>query len=757
MVARIARGMLFCLPVSLVALAACASDGSPTSSFDDSSDRSAEVGGDDRPAADEAGRPADGTHGDRGGHGNACRRVDAAPTYDDWPRIEGPFRLDADQEAWIARVVAAMSLEQKIGQMTQAEIGSLWDPATLTYRVEEVTQSALGSMLNGGGSWPQSNKHAAVSDWLALADAIWEASPVVTVPGDEGCADEEVQIPTFWGIDAVHGNSNVFGATVFPHNIGLGATRDTCLVREIGEATQRAVRATGQDWTFSPCLAVVRDDRWGRAYEGWSEEPSVVREFSAAITEGIMGLDPDDHHDGRDGGDHGDRGLTSFDGILSTSKHYIADGGSEQGIDQGVVLASESELINLHGQGYFGSLASGSQTIMVGFFSWQDQGKNSGNQYLVDQIIKQKIGFDGLIVSDWNAIGQVAGCTNDHCPQAVNAGIDLFMVPHDWRAFIPNTIADVEAGVIPMSRIDDAVTRILRVKLRAGLFDLPRPSERRFAGDEDNVVDRRLARRAVRQSLVLLKNNDKVLPLRRDKRILVVGKSADSIQNQTGGWTLSWQGGPWLFGPNDVNLNSDFPTGQSILSGIQDVVGADDVTFSADAAGVDVTEYDVVIAVIGETPYAEVFGDVATQIGNRDSPDTSLRTLELGVRHPEDRAVLQAVSGQGVPVVTVLLSGRVLHANTEINLSDAFVAAWLPGTEGGGVADVLFRRRNGRVNHDFSGTLSFSWPRSACQTTVNVGDADYDPLFPFGYGLTYRSRATVETLDETPGPAEGCP
>jgi beta-glucosidase len=743
-----------CLAVSSAALAACASDGSPTDSLDDPIDRSAGVRGGD-PSGDDAAEDAatDGTHGGPAGH--ACRRIDPAPTYEDWPRIEGPFRSDADQEAWIARVVAAMSLEQKIGQMTQAEIGSLWDAATSTYRVEEVTQSALGSVLNGGGSWPQSNKHAAVSDWLALADAIWEASPVVTVPGDQGCADEEVKIPTFWGIDAVHGNSNVFGATIFPHNIGLGATRDTCLVREIGEATQRAVRATGQDWTFSPCLAVVRDDRWGRAYEGWSEEPSVVREFSAAITEGIMGLRSDSRHDGRSGSRHA--GLTSFDGILSTSKHYIADGGSEQGIDQGVVLASESELINLHGQGYFGSLASGSQTIMVGFFSWQDQGKNSGNQYLIDEVVKQKIGFDGLIVSDWNAIGQVAGCTNDHCPQAVNAGIDLFMVPHDWRAFIPNTIADVEAGDIPMSRIDDAVTRILRVKLRAGLFDLPRPSERRFAGDEDNLVDRKLARRAVRQSLVLLKNNGKVLPLRRDRRVLVVGKSADSIQNQTGGWTLSWQGGPWLFGPDDVNLNSDFPNGQSILSGIQNVVGADSVTYSPDASGVDVSDHDVVIAVIGETPYAEVFGDVATQIGNRDSPDTSLRTLELGVRHPEDRAVLQAVSGQGVPVVTVLLSGRVLHANTEINLSDAFVAAWLPGTEGGGVADVLFRRRNGRVNHDFTGTLSFSWPRSACQTTTNVGDADYEPLFPFGYGLTYRSGATVGTLDETPGPAEGCP
>jgi beta-glucosidase len=394
---------------------------------------------------------------------------------------------------------------------------------------------------------------------------------------------------------------------------------------------------------------------------------------------------------------------------------------------------------------------------MVGFFSYQDQGKDSGNEHLVNEILKQKIGFDGLIVSDWNAIGQVTGCTNDHCPQAINAGIDLFMVPQDWRTFIPNTIADVRAGLIPMSRIDDAVTRILRVKLRAGLLDAPRPSERALANDPANLVDRPLARRAVRESLVLLKNDDDALPLRTDRRILVVGKNADSLQNQTGGWSLTWQGGPWLFGPNDANLNSDFPNGETILAGIRDKVGADRVTFSIDAAGVDVRDFDAVIAVIGETPYSENFGDVATALGNRNSPDTSLRTLELGVRKPEDRAVLRAVSGQGVPVVTVLVSGRALYTNAELNLSNAFVAAWLPGTEGGGVADVLFRKRNGSIASDFTGKLPVSWPRSACQTSQNVGDAAYDPQFAFGYGLTYRSRARVGMLDASAGPAEGCP
>ena len=672
--------------------------------------------------------------------GNACTDIAPAPHYNDWPRIRSGIRSDPRDEAWIRRVVAAMSLEQKVGQMTQAEIGSLWDAASASYQLADLTRLAVGSVLNGGGSWPEFNKHAAVSDWLGLADRIWDASPVVTVPDRRGAI--RLKIPAFWGIDAVHGNSNVFGATLFPHNVGLGATRDTCLLRDIGEATQRAVRATGQDWTFGPCLAVVRDDRWGRSYESWSEDPGVVRAFAGAMTEGIMAVD---------------RGGRSFRGIISTAKHYIADGGSTQGIDQGNVAASEAELMNIHAQGYYGAIESGVQTVMVGFFSWQDQGKDVANAHLVQEVLKQKIGFDGLVVSDWNAIGQVIGCTNDHCPQAINAGVDLFMVPQDWRTFIPNTIADVRAGIIPMSRIDDAVTRILRVKLRAGLFEAPRPSQRRFAGDPDNLVDRALARRAVRESLVLLKNDDAVLPLRTDRKILVVGKNADSIQDQTGGWSLTWQGGPWLFGPNDVNLNSDFPGGESILAGIRDKVGAAHVTYSIDGAGVDVRDFDAVIAVIGETPYSENFGDIATQLGNRNSTDTSLRTLELGVRMPEDRAVLRAVSGHGVPVVTVLVSGRVLYANAELNLSTAFVAAWLPGTEGGGVADVLFRNRNGSVASDFTGRLPVSWPRSACQTALNVGDPGYDPQFAFGYGLTYRSRSEVGALDETPGPLAGCP
>lgn len=685
--------------------------------------------------------PADDARDDRDDRDDRdrCRDIPQAPQLADWPRVHSAIRLDREQEAFIHRLVGAMTLEQKVGQMTLAEYNSFFDPATGTYDFSELTSFGVGAVLGGAGSFPNNDKHAAVTDWLGLADRIFDAAPVVTIRQHR--RPVPIRIPALWGEDAVHGHGNVFGATLFPHNSGLGATRDRCLLEEIGEATMRAVRATGQDWTFGPCLAVARDDRWGRTYESWSEDPSIVRAFASSMTDGIMRVD------------HGRR---SFRGILTSAKHYIGDGGSTMGIDQGVVEVEESVLRNIHGQGYFGALGSGAQTVMVGFFG-TPEGKMSGNRHLVTEILKEKIGFDGFVVSDYNAIGQVAGCTNAHCPQAVNAGIDLFMVPWEWRTFIPNTVADVRAGTIPMSRIDDAVTRILRVKLRAGLFELPRPSERKLAGDEDAIVARRLARRAVRESLVLLKNDENVLPLRRNDKVLVVGKSADSIQSQTGGWSLSWQGGPAPFAPNDTNPNSDFPVGQSILSGIQETVGAHNVTFSPDASGVNVRDFDAVIAVIAEFPGSEVFFDIATATGNwRDPDNLALRTLEFGVRHPDDRAVVEAVSGKGVPVVTVLLAGRVQYTNFELNRSDAFIAAWLPGTEGKGIADVIFRKRNGSVNHDFSGKLPFSWPRSACQVPLNIGDPGYDPQFPFGYGLTYGAHVRVGALDETAGPAEGC-
>ncbi len=443
----------------------------------------------------------------------------------------------------------------------------------------------------------------------------------------------------------------------------------------------------------------------------------------------------------------------------------MGDGGTDQGKDQGENKSSLADMINIHGAGYYTALAAGAQTVMASFNSWTYTGtapdgtplafnntKMHGNKYLLTDVLKTRIGFDGLVVSDWDGIGQVHytgsdgldhQCRNDSCPTALNAGIDLVMVPNDWKAFIANTIASVQAGEIPMSRIDDAVTRILRVKLRSGLMRLEggqgvstRPSQRAGAGDTAALQHRDLAREAVRKSLVLLKNQGNVLPLARNQKILVVGKSADSLQNQTGGWSLTWQG--------TSNGNADFPNADSVLAGIREAAGDANVTYSPTASGVDLSGYKAVIAVIGETPYAEGAGDI-----NRAG------TLEHARRFPEDLAVLDAVSGKGVPVVTVFISGRPLWVNKELNRSQAFVAAWLPGTEGKGVADVLFRKADGSVNFDFTGKLSFSWPKQACQVDLNTGVLAYAPLFAYGYGLGYAKGGNVAVLDET-APTLGC-
>ncbi|GAA4428311.1 exo 1,3/1,4-beta-D-glucan glucohydrolase [Actinokineospora soli] len=628
-----------------------------------------------------------------------CARIEERlPELGDWPRVRSRVVGNPADERRIARMVAGMTLAEKVGQMTQPEIGAI--------TADEVREYGIGSVLNGGGSWPNRDKHAAVGDWLALADAYWTASK-----------ETRTKIPVIWGIDAVHGNNNVFGATVFPHNIGLGAAHDPCLVRDISAATAEQIRATGQDWAFAPTLAVPLDDRWGRTYEGYSEDPRITRAYGYEAVRGLQGKHP--------------RRLT--DGVLATAKHFIGDGGTIGGRDQGVNPSSTAEMINVHGQGYYGALAAGAQTVMVSFNSWTNaelgitEGKLHGSDLALNGILKGKMGFDGLVVSDWNGIGQVEGCTNSSCPRAINAGIDIVMVPNDWKAFIANTVAQVESGEIPVARIDDAVTRILRVKLRSGVFDAPKPSERAGAGDP--LAYRELAREAVRKSQVLLKNDGQVLPLARGSRVLVVGKSADSMQNQTGGWTLSWQG--------TGNTNADFPVGTTVLGGLQEALGADNVVFS-ETGDVDPAGFDAVVAVIGETPYAEGVGDLTT------------RTLELARLQPGDLRVLDKVSGRGVPVVTVLISGRPLHVNKELNRSDAFVAAWLPGTEAAGVADVLVAGP-----HRFTGKLSYSWPKVPCGGPLNPGAPGYEPLFPLGYGLRSGEAGSVPELDET-SPGYSC-
>ncbi len=613
--------------------------------------------------------------------------------HTDWPDITSAIALDQTIEDQISALIANMTLAEKVGQMVQPEINSATPQDVIDYH--------LGSVLNGGGSWPNGSKTASAADWLALADAYWEASM--------DTSDGHAAIPLIWGTDAVHGHSNVYGAVIFPHNIGLGAANDADLMTRIGAATAKQVTVTGIDWTFAPTLAVVQDDRWGRTYEGYSEDPEIIFNYGGAMVKGLQGTFAEDN-------------------VVATAKHYIGDGGTDGGDDQGDNLSTELQMINLHGQGYYSSLNAGVQTVMASFNSWNGE-KIHGDDYLLTDVLKGKMNFDGFIISDWNGQGQVTGCTNDHCAQAVNAGIDMMMVPQDWKGFITNTIADVDAGLISMTRIDDAVRRILRVKYRAGLFSKPKPSLRLDAGDDSKLATaemRALAREAVQKSLVLLKDNDSLLPLSKDANILVVGASADSMQNQTGGWTLSWQG--------TGNTNADFPNGDTLLDGFSAEVaeGTGSVTFSADGSLAD-GSFDLIIAVIGETPYAEGNGDIGkfeTMAFDGQNPAASQLLADLDANDPN------------TPVLTVYVGGRPLWMNKELNLSDAFVSAWLPGSEGKGVADVLF----GDV--PFTGKLSYSWPAEDCQVPVNAGDGQ-TPLFALGYGLTTSDSVTVGLLDET--------
>lgn len=600
-------------------------------------------------------------------------------------------------EARIDRILAGMTLAQKVGQMTQAEIKSITP--------DEVRDYAIGSVLNGGGSWPGKDRHATPADWVALADAYYDASMASALVE---------KVPVVWGVDAVHGHSNVYRATLFPHNIGLGAARDPDLVREIAAATAGGVRATGIDWVFAPAVPVVQDVRWGRTYESYSSDPALVRRYAAAYVEGLQGR-------------------FGEGSALASVKHFLGDGGTSGGVDQGLTVASQRELVRTHAQGYFGALGAGAQNIMVSYNSWQDagtgidHGKMHGIRMLLTDALKDKVGFDGYLVSDWNAIEQIPGCAKDSCPQAINAGIDMVMVPDDWKAFIANTVRQVEGGTIPQARIDDAVRRILRVKLRMGLFDGKPPSASPHAGDIAALQHRDLARRAVRESLVLLKNNGGVLPIRRGTRVLVVGRGADNLPMQAGGWSLTWQG--------DETTNADYPDATSILAGLREVAGDGITIIDGTLAGATLPDYDVAIAVIGEHPYAETKGDVRL-------PAPLTHTL----RYPQDLALLETLRGKRKPVVTVFLSGRPTYANDLLNRSDAFVAAWLPGTEGGGIADLVLAGADGEPRQDFSGRLPFAWPGDPCLTRLPTVPKSAT-LFPVGYGLRYaRPRGVLADL-----------
>ncbi len=617
-----------------------------------------------------------------------------------WPEVPSAVAKDVKLEKRLAQIMSQMTLEQKIAQMIQPEIRDI--------TVEDMRKYGFGSYLNGGGAFPNNNKHATAADWVKLAEDLYQASIDASIDGSS--------IPTMWGTDAVHGHNNVIGATIFPHNIGLGAANDPKLIERIAKVTATEVRATGIDWIFAPTVAVVRDDRWGRTYEGYSEDPDIVRQYAAAIVKGLQG-DPKqkfltDHH------------------VISTVKHFLGDGGTVNGIDQGDNIATEQEMVDLHAQGYVGGLGAGAQSVMASFNSWHGE-KNHGNRYLLTDVLKTRMGFDGFVVGDWNGHGQIPGCTNENCPQAANAGLDMYMVPTAaWKPLYENLIAQAKSGVIPQARIDDAVARILRVKLRAGLFDRPSPAKRPLSGDAQLLgapEHRAVAKEAVRKSLVLLKNNQNLLPLKPNQRILVTGSHADDIGLQSGGWTITWQG--------TGNTNSDFPGGSSIYQGIAKQVKAagGQVELSQDASYK--AKPDVAIVVFGELPYAEGNGDVDN--------------LEFQRGHKTDLNLLKKLKAQGIPVVSLFISGRPMWVNPEMNQSDAFVALWLPGSEGDAVADVILQKAKGGVQHDFHGKLSFSWPAMPNQTAVNRGDQQ-KPLFPYGYGLTYAKASTnLAPLNET--------
>ncbi|HET8816096.1 MAG TPA: glycoside hydrolase family 3 protein, partial [Pseudidiomarina sp.] len=602
-----------------------------------------------------------------------------------WPAIQSPVTVDAEIESRISELLSEMTLEQKIAQMIQPEIRDI--------TVEDMRKYGFGSYLNGGGAFPNNDKYATPQDWIALAEAMYQASVDDSIDGSS--------IPTMWGTDAVHGHNNVIGATIFPHNIGLGAANNPELIKQIATVTAREVLVTGIDWVFAPTVAVARNVRWGRTYESYSENPAIVREYSAAIVTGLQGQVGED--------------FLGDQRVISTVKHFIGDGGTTDGVDQGNTEVSEEALFTVHGQGYVGGLNAGAQTVMASFNSWNGE-KIHGSEYLLTDVLKKQMGFDGFVVGDWNGHGQIPGCTNYNCPQAANAGLDVYMVPTDaWKPLYENLVQQVKDGVIAQSRVDDAVRRILRVKMRAGLFDKPSPAERPLAGRTELIgadEHRAVARAAVRQSLVLLKNSEQLLPLEPNQRILLAGSGADNIGQQSGGWTISWQG--------TGNTNEDFPGGTSIYRGIATQVEAAGGIVELAETGRFSEKPDVAIVVFGEQPYAEGNGD----IDNLEYQRGNKRDLEL----------LRRLKSQGIPVVSLFISGRPLWVNPELNASDAFVAVWLPGSEGGGIADVILRNPDGSVQYDFQGKLPFSWPATPQQADLNVDNARYLPLLPLGAG-----------------------
>jgi len=609
-----------------------------------------------------------------------------------WSTID-PLPLDPEIEAQIDEILPKLTLEQKVGQVIQGDTGSLTP--------EDVKKYRLGSVLSGGNSAPGPLPYAETKAWLEMADKYYNASI-----DDE---DVEIAIPIIWGIDAVHGHANLKGSIIFPHNIGLGAMNNPDLIEQIASITAHELTVSGHDWTFAPTLAVPQDLRWGRSYEGFSENPDLVKSYGDRIVIGLQG-------------EFGSENFMGDGRVISSAKHFLADGATENGVDQGDALITEKELSKVHAAGYYSSIPAGVQTVMASFSSWQGR-KLHGDKELLTDVLKGKMGFNGFVVGDWNGHGQVPGCINTDCPQSLNAGLDMYMAPDSWKGLYESTLQHVKDGTIAMERLDDAVRRILRVKLLSGIFQKGAPSTRANAGNENLLAlpeHKNVARQAVRESLVLLKNNNQLLPIDPSKTILVVGDGASSISKASGGWTLSWQG--------TGHSNDKFPNGESILEGIEKTVddAGGKLIFSKD--GDTSIKADVVIAVYGEDPYAEFQGDRENLAFTPNGFDTNK---------------LSTYKENGIPIVSVFLSGRPMWANTEINNSDSFIAAWLPGSEGGGVSDMLFKTD---PSFDFTGRLSFTWPASAL-----VSKNNNQALFEIGYGLSFTSINQIDFLSENSG------
>ncbi|MBN2738891.1 MAG: glycoside hydrolase family 3 C-terminal domain-containing protein [Spirochaetales bacterium] len=580
---------------------------------------------------------------------------------------------NASIDTRVENLLSLMTIEEKVGQMLQVNLTHI--------TANEIQTKLIGSVLSGGGSVPTDNTPRG---WADTIDNL-----------QRGAMSTRLGIPIIYGVDAVHGHNNVQNATMFPHNIGLGSANDPDLMRRIGQVVAKEVRATGIHWTFAPAVSVVRNEFWGRTYEGFAEDPSIHEGLTEPYIQGLQGPS------------------MSGTNIVATAKHFIADGGTNNGINMENATITENELRALHLPPFIKAIEAGVGSVMISYNSWNSQ-RCHGNYYLVTTLLKEELGFQGIVVSDWNAIRDLPGDYRTQVKDSINAGIDMLMTPlrEDWQPALSNLISLANSGEINRSRIDDAVRRILTVKFKAGLFDTPY-TDRSLASTLGSASHREVAREAVRKSLVLLKNEG-ILPLSKTATILVTGNSANSMANQCGGWTINWQG---------MKANQD-TQGETILEALR-IASSGNISYNTD--GYNAENADVAIIVVGETPYAESEGDV--------------ESLALS---PTDINVINRVEASGTPYVLILISGRPMTMTTQIQNADAFIAAWLPGTEGLGVTDCLFG------DYDFTGRLSYSWPRDDSQIPINIHDTNYNPLFEFGAGLSIKQNTALKgDVDES--------